>query len=117
MDADNDLDELLDEVEKKFCRNISVASSARARDASEAARGGDESQKQKLQLKAKYSRSVEKINLCNILISADIAGTSRPTQYTMCKAWWVVPMWAPRATCLDDCKTLFDKSVRKINIM
>ncbi|KAF0032055.1 hypothetical protein F2P81_016610 [Scophthalmus maximus] len=41
MDADNDLDELLDEVEKKFCRNISVASSARARDASEAARGGD----------------------------------------------------------------------------
>uniref|UniRef100_UPI0037E77167 cilia- and flagella-associated protein 418 n=1 Tax=Semicossyphus pulcher TaxID=241346 RepID=UPI0037E77167 len=29
MDDDDDLDELLDEVEKKFCRNVSVASSAR----------------------------------------------------------------------------------------
>lgn len=26
--ADDDLDELLDEVEKKFCRNVSVAPSA-----------------------------------------------------------------------------------------
>ncbi|XP_067365842.1 cilia- and flagella-associated protein 418 isoform X2 [Channa argus] len=29
MDDDDDLDELLDEVEKTFCRNVSVASSAR----------------------------------------------------------------------------------------
>ena len=29
-DDDDDLDELLDEIEKKFCRNVSVASSARA---------------------------------------------------------------------------------------
>ncbi|XP_039974062.1 protein C8orf37 homolog [Xiphias gladius] len=29
MDDDDDLDELLDEVEKKFCRDVSVASSAR----------------------------------------------------------------------------------------
>ncbi|XP_041799278.1 protein C8orf37 homolog [Chelmon rostratus] len=29
MDDDDDLDELLDEVEKKFCSNVSVASSAR----------------------------------------------------------------------------------------
>ncbi|XP_035020107.2 cilia- and flagella-associated protein 418 [Hippoglossus stenolepis] len=36
MDDDEDLDDLLDEVEKKFCRNVSVASSARARDTSEA---------------------------------------------------------------------------------
>ncbi|XP_039662810.1 protein C8orf37 homolog isoform X2 [Perca fluviatilis] len=28
MDDEDDLDELLDEVEKKFCRNVSVASSA-----------------------------------------------------------------------------------------
>lgn len=29
MDEDADLDELLDEVEQKFCRNVSVSSSAR----------------------------------------------------------------------------------------
>lgn len=28
MDNDDDLDELLDEVEKKFCRNVCVASSS-----------------------------------------------------------------------------------------
>ncbi|XP_062254312.1 cilia- and flagella-associated protein 418 [Platichthys flesus] len=35
MDDDEDLDELLDEVEKKFCRNVSVASSARGGGGSE----------------------------------------------------------------------------------
>lgn len=29
MTEDDDLDELLDEVEKKFCRNVSVAPSSR----------------------------------------------------------------------------------------
>lgn len=29
MNDDDDLDELLDEVEKKFCRNVSVAPSSR----------------------------------------------------------------------------------------
>ncbi|XP_041845210.1 protein C8orf37 homolog [Melanotaenia boesemani] len=37
--ADDDLDELLDEVEKKFCRNVSVACSPRA-DSSEAIKCG-----------------------------------------------------------------------------
>ncbi|CAB1445913.1 unnamed protein product [Pleuronectes platessa] len=36
MDDDEDLDELLDEVEKKFCRNVSVASSTRGGGGSEA---------------------------------------------------------------------------------
>ncbi|XP_019964668.1 cilia- and flagella-associated protein 418 [Paralichthys olivaceus] len=35
MDDDEDLDELLDEVEKKFCRNVSVAASARGGGTSE----------------------------------------------------------------------------------
>lgn len=38
MEKDDDLDELLDEVEKKFCRNVCVASSSHG-DSSEAGKG------------------------------------------------------------------------------
>ncbi|XP_029307743.1 cilia- and flagella-associated protein 418 [Cottoperca gobio] len=43
MDNDDDLDELLDEVEKKFCRNVSVAPSARV-DSSGAGKCGKENE-------------------------------------------------------------------------
>ncbi|XP_069576014.1 cilia- and flagella-associated protein 418 [Brachyistius frenatus] len=45
MADDDDLDELLDEVEKKFCRNVSVASPVRA-DSPEASKCGKDKGKQ-----------------------------------------------------------------------
>lgn len=39
MEDDDDLDELLDEVERKFCRDVSVASTARG-DSREADKSG-----------------------------------------------------------------------------
>lgn len=45
-DDDDDLDELLDEIEKKFCRNVSVASAARA-DSNEAGNYGKDSDGQR----------------------------------------------------------------------
>ncbi|XP_022617774.1 protein C8orf37 homolog [Seriola dumerili] len=46
MDDDDDLDELLDEVEKKFCRNVTVASTARG-EPREAGKCGKETDGQK----------------------------------------------------------------------
>ncbi|KAL7393802.1 hypothetical protein ABVT39_016174 [Epinephelus coioides] len=46
MDDEDDLDELLDEVEKKFCRNVSVASVARV-EPSEAGKSGKDNEGQK----------------------------------------------------------------------
>lgn len=41
MDGEDDLDELLDEVEKKFCSNVSVASAARVSSSATGRRGKD----------------------------------------------------------------------------
>lgn len=46
MDDEDDLDELLDEVEKKFCRNVSVASVARV-EPSKAGKSGKDNEGQK----------------------------------------------------------------------
>ena len=43
MEAEDDLDELLDEVEQKFCQNVSVATSARV-SRSEAGKGGKDTE-------------------------------------------------------------------------
>ncbi|CAJ1063111.1 protein C8orf37 homolog [Xyrichtys novacula] len=45
-DGDDDLDELLDEVEKKFCRNVSVTCLARE-DSKEAGKGGNDTEGQR----------------------------------------------------------------------
>lgn len=46
MDGEDDLDELLDEVEKKFCSNVSVTSAARVSSSAAGRRGkGSEGQK------------------------------------------------------------------------
>ncbi|XP_028281839.1 cilia- and flagella-associated protein 418 [Parambassis ranga] len=60
-DDDNDLDELLDEVEKKFCRNVSVASPARA-DSAEAGQCGKYMDVQKKQSATKSEQPMSSIS-------------------------------------------------------
>uniref|UniRef100_A0A3Q3GEQ6 Cilia- and flagella-associated protein 418 n=1 Tax=Kryptolebias marmoratus TaxID=37003 RepID=A0A3Q3GEQ6_KRYMA len=59
--ADDDLDQLLDEVEKKFCRNVSVASSAR-RDAGESEKSREEKSGQKKHSSIKPEQPISSVS-------------------------------------------------------
>lgn len=61
MDDEDDLDELLDEVEKKFCRNVSVASSARV-DSREPGKGGKDNAGQRKHSAMKPEKPISSIN-------------------------------------------------------
>ncbi|XP_067456519.1 cilia- and flagella-associated protein 418 isoform X2 [Thunnus thynnus] len=81
-DDDDDLDELLDEIEKKFCRNVSVASSARA-DSNEAGKHGKDNDGQRKHSAAKPEKPISSITedidaLLEELLEEDYSDSTKP---------------------------------------
>lgn len=81
-DDDDDLDELLDEIEKKFCRNVSVASSARV-DSNEAGKHGKDNDGQRKHSAAKPEKPISSITedidaLLEELLEEDYSDSTKP---------------------------------------